>query len=157
MKMDFINRYKVVFAVVLPVLILVLIRSFGTNHFKTDATKWAEPSLSKSNIVSIGQLAGISGEKLVINLGTVNEELNKQGITILNISPASILDENNIKLIKKHKGSVLLFSTEVGVSSKIWMILSQMGLKNIFILATDSDIEVQKFKFIQDSILKPAF
>jgi hypothetical protein len=152
--MDFLKKNKVSIAIVLTVLILVLIRSFSTNHFKSDAKKWAEPSFSKANIVSFSRIANFTGEKLIINLGSVNEDLNKSKITVLNISPASILDKNNIMLIKKHEGPVLLFSAEVGVSAKLWMILCQMGIKNIFILTNETDQENLKYKFIQDSISK---
>ena len=66
--MEFINRYKVVIAVVLPVLILVLIRSFGANHFKSDPKKWAEPSVMRTNIITPEQAGILSGNKLFINL-----------------------------------------------------------------------------------------
>jgi hypothetical protein len=152
--MDFLKKNTVSIAIVLTVLILVLIRSFGTDHFKSDAIKWAEPSFSKANIVSFSQIANLTGEKLIVNLGSVNEDLNKSKITVLNISPASILDKNNIRLIKKHKGPVLLFSAEVGVSAKLWMILCQLGIKNIFILTNNADNEALKYKLRIDATIK---
>ncbi|TAL71551.1 MAG: hypothetical protein EPN88_05570, partial [Bacteroidetes bacterium] len=67
--MGFIKKYKVIIAIVLPILILVLIRSFGVNHFKTDAKKWIEPSVLQSNIITGEQFANLPGDKLIINLG----------------------------------------------------------------------------------------
>ena len=41
--MYLLKKYKAVIIVVLPILILVLLRYFGPNHFKSDAKRWAEP------------------------------------------------------------------------------------------------------------------
>jgi hypothetical protein len=150
--MDFIKNNIALIAIVLVVLILVMVRSLGTDYFKTDAIKRAEPSLSKTNIKSLSQIDSLAGDKLIINLDTVNEELVKPGIRVLDISPASILDKNNIKSIKKHKGPVLLFSNEPEVSIRLWMLLSQLGYSNLYVLTTESDNEVLKYKFQPDTL-----
>ncbi|MCX6327093.1 MAG: hypothetical protein NT144_10660 [Bacteroidia bacterium] len=153
--MSLIKNYKVVIAVVLPILILVLFRSFGTNHFKSDAKKWAEPSAMRSNIITIEKTGTLSGEKLFLNLDDGGSGIN--GITRdeLNIPSDSILCKKYLNIIRNHDGPVLLFSTETAVSARIWMILSQMGYKNIYILTNDADNEVFKSKFRPDTLIRP--
>jgi hypothetical protein len=153
--MDLIKKYKVVLAVVLPILLLVLLRSFSTTHFKPDAKKWSEPSFNKSNYISLNDIGRLSGEILIINLGTEVGDLNNLSKNVYNISASSILEKNNIRIIKNHNGPILLFSQESSVSSRIWMVLSQLGYKNIFILTKESDNEVLKYKFRPDSITRP--
>lgn len=132
--MNLIKKYKAVIIIVLPLLILILFRSFGANHFKSDTKRWAKPSVLKSNIISTEQAAKLSGNKLIINL---DEKPN-----ILNT-------------IRKHDGPVLLFSSETGVSARIWMVLSQMGYEKIFILSNDADSEILKSKFRPDTLVRP--
>jgi hypothetical protein len=153
--MKFINKYRVVFAVVLPLLILVLIRSFGTNHFREDAKKWAGPTFNRSNIVSRDQLNAIQGNKLIVNLD--EKATNVSGImnNQISVAPADILKSDNLKTIRKHKGPIFLCSADHGISARIWMVLSQMGFRNIFILADDSDNEVLKYKFRPDTTTGP--
>jgi hypothetical protein len=153
--MKVINKYKVIIAVVLPILILVLIRSFGANHFKSDAKRWAEPSVLRSNIITGDQFGTLTGDKLIINLGKAVSGIYNMNIDELNIPADSILSKNHLKTIRKHDGPVLLFSSETAVSSRIWMVLSQMGYQNIFILANDSDNEVLKYKFQPDTLVRP--
>jgi len=155
--MELINKYKVVIAIVLPILILVLIKSFGGNHFKSDAKKWAEPSLTVSNIVSIEQLGKVYGEKLVLNIGEVNQGIDYLGIEMLNVPSDSILSKKIINTIRSHNGPVLLNSSGNAVSARIWMALSQMGCSNIFILTNDIDNEVLKYKFRTDTLVRPEF
>ena len=155
--MDFLKNNKVLIAIVLTVLILVLVRSLGTNHFKNDAIKWAEPSLSRLNIISKDQIGSMAGDKLIINLGEKAEEAEGLPKDALNIPVSTILGKKNLKIIRKHNGPVLLFSTETAVSARIWMVLSQMGYKNLYILTTDSDNEVLKYKFRPDTISRPEF
>jgi hypothetical protein len=155
--MEFLKKNKVLIAIVLSVLILVLMRSLGTNHFKSDAIKWAEPSISRSNFVSTDQVGSLKGEKLIINLDQTSglpSELKKASI---DIPAVSILNKNNLKIIRNYKGTVLLFSAESSVSSRIWMIFSQMGFRNLYILTTESDNEVLKYKFRSDSLARPEF
>lgn len=153
--MNFIKKYKIIIAVILPIVILVLFRTFSLNHFKNDSGKWAEPSVLKSNMISIEQSANLIGDKLLINLdkeGKVDFRVTPKSI---NIAPESILDKNNIRIIHDHKGPVLLYSSETSVSARIWMLISQMGCTNIYILTMDPDNEVLKHNFRYDTLVKP--
>lgn len=153
--MGILNKYKVIIAVVLPILILVLIRSFGGNNFKSDAKRWAEPSVMRSNIITGEQIRALSGEKLVINLGEEGNEINGMTRDALNIPADSLFSKNNLNTIRKHDGPILIFSSETAVSVRIWMVLSQMGYKNIYILTNNADNEVFKSKFRPDTIVRP--
>ena len=151
--MEFIKKFKLVIAIVLPILILVLIRSTGVNHFKNDAKRWAEPSIKQSNTISIEQAGSLKGKSLIINL-----DRDVTGTRVLtndsqNIPADSVLSKDHVTLIMKHNGPVLLFSTEPGLSARIWMILSQMGCRNIYILTNQADNEVFKYKFRPDTLL----
>ena len=151
--MEFIKKYKVVIAIVLIVLVLVVIRSMGANHFRNDAKKWAEPSGKQSNIISIEQAAKLSGRNLIINLDKDASPLMNITGELENIPADSILSKNHIKLIMKYEGLVLLFSSDPGLSARIWMILSQMGCKRLYILTRQTDNEFLKYKFRQDTLM----
>jgi len=153
--MDLIKKCKVVIAVVLPILILVLIRSFGSNHFKSNAKKWAEPSVMRSNIISVDRTGDLPGNKLIINLNTGENVIKDNGVEYLNVSADSILSKNILRTISNHRGPVLLYSTETAVSARLWMVLSQLGYRNIYILTNDSGNETIKNKFRPDSLIRP--
>jgi len=153
--MGIIHKYKVVIAVVLLILILVLIRQFGGNHFQTDAKRWSEPSIMRLNIITEEKIGTLSGEKLIINLGEGNRGIKDMGMELLNIPADSVLRKNILHTIGKHDGPLLLYSSETAVSARIWMVLSQMGYKNIFILTNEADNEISKNKFRPDTIVRP--
>jgi rhodanese-related sulfurtransferase len=153
--MDLIKKYKVVIAIVLIILILVLIRSLGANHFKSDAKRWAESSVIQSNIITGDRIGTLSGEKLIINLSEEGSGINEMTRNALHIPADSLFSKNNLNAIRKHDGPVLLFSSETAVSARIWMLLSQMGYKNVFILTNVIDNEVFKHKFRPDTSVRP--
>lgn len=169
--MEIIKKNLVVIVIVLILLILVLMRSIGLNHFKSDAKSMAEPSVKQSNMITGDKVSSLTGEKLFINLGgdlsneleaikislsggklliNLGGDLNNE-VEAIRISPDSILIKNNISSIMKHDGPVILCSSEPAISARIWMLLSQMGRKNIFILTNASDNEILKYKFVKDS------
>ncbi len=154
--MELIKKYRLVIAVVLPILILGLIRSLGVNHFKNDAKRWAEPSVKQSNTINIKQSGTLSGKKLIINLDNDASGIREITMDAQNIPADSVLSKKYFKIIKKHDGPVLLFSSETSISARIWMILSQMGFNNTYILTNNKDNEVFKYKFRPDTIsLRP--
>jgi hypothetical protein len=150
--MEFIKKYKLVIVVVLPILILVLIRSAGLNHFKNDAKKWAEPSIKQSNRITIEQAGSLKKKSLTINLDKDVVRIRELTGDVQNIPADSVLRKNHVSMILKHDGPVMLFSSDPGLSARIWMILSQMGCRNIYILTNSSDNEVFKYKFRPDTL-----
>jgi hypothetical protein len=77
-------------------------------------------------------------------------------MTNIVIIPAdSILSKKYSKQIRRNNGPVLLCSSELSVSARTWMILSQSGFKDVYIFSGDSDNEVLKEKFRPDTIAGP--
>lgn len=155
--MEILKKYKAVILIVLPLLILVLIKSAGPQHFKPDAQKLAEPSFTNSNIISKDQLASFQGEKLIISFtGLQENERNTLG-NVIEIAPGNILLKENIERIRNNNGPVLLYSGDPAIASRVWMVLTQMGIEKIFILAADTENELIKHEFRPDTIIKPEF
>jgi 3-mercaptopyruvate sulfurtransferase SseA len=55
------------------------------------------------------------------------------------MEPGLILENENLTIIRKNRGPVILFSDDSSVSARIWLVLSEMGMKNIYILQNESD------------------
>jgi hypothetical protein len=148
-----IGQYRGIIMIIVPVLILVLMRTFSPNHFKTDASKWAEPSFTHNNIISYSEVENLSGDKLIINLSTGKNNPGFASYKVNSFPPDSVLLKEHLKAIKKHNGPVILYSDSNAISARIWMIISQMGYRNIFILSDDN--EIFKNKFRPDSTASP--
>jgi hypothetical protein len=151
--MEILKNYKAVIATVFIVLVLVVIRSMGVNRFKNDAIRWAEPSFTQANIVTSEQVRSLKGKNLTINLDTKMIPGGEITGDLKNISADSIINRDIAKSILRHKGPVLIYSSQPGLSARIWMILSQMGCKNIYILTDKADNEIFKYKFRPDTLI----
>jgi hypothetical protein len=147
-----IKKNREVIIIVLILLVLILVRATGKNHFKSDAKKWAESSTKLSEINITEKLGLPAGKNLIINLDKDTSRLKKNNAELWNISPDSVLSKKYINSIMKHDGPVLLFSLNPGVSARIWMLLSQMGKKKLYILSDKADNEVLKYKFKPDTV-----
>jgi len=152
--MGIFKKYRAAFAVVLPVLIIVLARTISSNHFRPDAKELAAATLTRSNLLSAIEINALPGNKLLIYL---DEEVKAEtGIAeSVNIRPDSIIVKSNFSKIKKFKGKVILSSTDPSVSARVWMVLSQMGIKELYILTYDQDNESFKNKFRPDTVTGP--
>ncbi len=132
--MKFLKHYWIVLSIFLLVVLLVLIRTFSQNNFRYDAVKWAETSVPGSNIMAKDQIPALGDKVLLINLGNKPAAGEQPTENTLMMNPASILEKANLNLIRKNKGPVILFSDDNSVSARVWMVLSEMGMKNIYIL-----------------------
>lgn len=141
--MEILRKYSAIIGIVAVALILVVIRTTG-NRFKPDAEKWAAASFDRSNIVTFEEVSGMEGEKYIINLDP--QQRFHSMPNAVNIEPQSLLEKKNIKRIRKNKGPVILYSEDPSVSAGTWMIMSQIGIKNIYILS-ETDDEVNKNEF----------
>ena len=137
-QMEFLKQYRFVISIVLIVTSLILVRTFNQGNFRYDAVRWAEPSLSGSNILTEDEVKSLDGEKLIIDLGNNADvsQLFNESTRIMD--PVSILEKENIRIMRGNKGPVILASGDISVSARIWMVLSEMGLKNLFILQPEN-------------------
>ena len=151
--MEFLKSSKTVIAIVVIILVLVIIRSVSINHFRSDAKQWAEPSVKPSNLITAKQAAELQGNILIINLDKDKGPVKDFRGEILNIPPDSVLSKKHVTSVIKHDGPLLIYSSDTGLSARIWMILSQMGCRKVFILTDLTDNELLKYKFRPDTIM----
>jgi hypothetical protein len=152
--MKTLKKYGFVSAIFLILLLAVIYRSFSYSGFRYDAPKLAAPSFRGSNFINAEQIPGLQNA-LIIKMSNSDALNGRYNEISLKINPDSILERNNLKKIEKCKGPVILVSSENSIAARIWMLLSQKGLKNIFILSEDKDFEVLKKKFRPDSLSMP--
>lgn len=150
-----VKKYRM--AIILAILlgILIIIRSTGTRHFKYDAQKWAEPALKGTNLVTYESALSLKGEILVVAFSSDQALETGSSWKKVLIPADSILEKKYREIIERHKGPVLLYDTDISVPARIWMILSQKGLRNIYILTEDSANESVKEKFRTDTVTGP--
>jgi hypothetical protein len=149
--MNPIRQYGIIFFAVLTVVILVLMRSSSTGHFKQNARKLAEASFTNSNIMFREKLGTLGSTSLIIDLSDHGKLLKAYPAGTVNIPFRSLLEKAGQKVMREHKGPVLLYSEDPGASAKAWMLLSEMGYRNLFILTDEPDNEVMKYKFLPDT------
>ena len=137
-QMEFLKQYRFVISIVLIVTSLILLRTFNQGNFRYDAVRWAEPSLSGSNILTADEVNSLDGEKLIIDLGNNADVISRFMESARVMDPVSILEKENIRILRGNKGPVILASGDISVSARIWMVLGEMGLKNLFILQPEN-------------------
>lgn len=152
--MGSLKKYIPVLLILIPLIFAVILRGTGTGHFRYDAERWAEPSFSGANIITPGGLSGLKGEIMVLNFASdpVNPPVSRNQIAI---TPDSILTKKMMKMIGRNKGAVVLWSDNQAIAARIWMVLSQTGKKDLYILRTDTMDESLKEKFRADTLISP--
>ncbi len=127
-------KFATILVVGLIVLLLtaVLIRSFNHRVFKPGADRWASSSYDNANLVSIENLGKLKTNVLIVDLDGHYQATDAEDIMRINAS--EMLERNNLKRIRKFNGSVVLVSGNTALNARLWMLLSQMGISNVYIL-----------------------
>jgi hypothetical protein len=150
-NMSFVKKYGTIIAIVLPLALLVVIRSLGTNHFRNDGRKLYAPSINHANIITSAKLNDLSGEKLLISLSELPPANAVANVKSIYVPADSIISKKYLKVIKGNDGPVILFSSDEALSARIWMVLAQLGIKDILILNYGNDYESLKYQFRPDT------
>jgi hypothetical protein len=132
--MKSLKQYWLVVTIFLIVLLFVLFRSFSRHDFRYDAPRWAGPSVTGSNIITEEQISAMQGEILLISLGNQTAVIDRHREKTMMLTPESVLEKGNLSVIRKNKGPVILFSDDSSVSARVWMVLSEMGKQDLYIL-----------------------
>jgi hypothetical protein len=132
--MKYLRPYRLVFLIVLPFVVLVLIRAYAPGSFKPDAAKQAEASLTGANVLDPHQVAALVSKPLIVKLITEDAARLTGSPDTLVVKAALLLEKENLNVIHRHHGPVILVSDDLSVSAKAWMILSQIGYHDIFVL-----------------------
>ena len=136
-SMKTIIKYKYVLTAVAVLAALVLIRTLNPGIFRYDAVKWAEPSVAGGNIVSPDNLQAIGNDILFVILDADCQVPDMAGAVRLAAAPGDLLTGDNIRKIRQNKGPVVLCAGDLSVSARVWMVLSETGIRKLYILKKD--------------------
>jgi len=153
--MEIFKQFRLFFVIFILILCAVFYRSFSNSIFRYDAAKMALPSLQGENIITEEQIPGMMDKALIIDIGCSDSVLVKSVKNINKISPDSILDKKYTRKLLKHEGPIILLSSDNSTSAKIWMLLSQKGIRNIYILSYEKEFEALKYTLKADSLSMP--
>ncbi len=145
------KNFKIVILVIVVLLILVIVRNSDQNLFKKDAKIVIEAVQNNSNLITINQIQKLKNPYLVIDLGSESISDSIQFQHSVKIPVENILDKANRKILDKANGTLLLFSNDIATSSKVYVILNQLGYKNVLIITSEENPEKLKYKFQPDT------
>lgn len=145
------KNLKFVILIIFILLILVIVRNSDQNLFKKDIKSAIEATQNYSNVLSPDQLRQLKSPWMVVNIGNSDLPDSLQVEHAMRIPFENLLDQTNRKILEGVNGSLILYSADVATASKAWVILNQMGFKNVFILNTEGNPEELKYKFQPDT------
>lgn len=141
---------RIISIVIMTLLLLVIIRWNNPGFFRDDAGKWAKSAVNGKNVIGSHQLAVMEKALLIVLDSTqiirVSATENK-----LVVDPEKITGKDFIKKLREFRGAKVLISPEPVIAAKAWMILSQLGVTNLYLL-DDNHNEKLKYDFRPDTI-----
>jgi hypothetical protein len=149
--MKLIKNLSIVILAIGVLLILVIVRYANPHIFKQKVKSVIEATQNNSNIITRDQLSQMTTPYLVIDLGDQTRRDSTVFQHFIKIPFGQLLDKANRKIIQDEPGALLLFSDDPAIASRAWVILNQLGYKDLRILTPDPNHEVLKYKFQPDT------
>lgn len=148
LKMGKIKNLKIVLMILIVVSVMVIVKTTGKNHFKEDAQNAIEAVVSNNFIISESEFKNSEDQFLVVDLSESGLNPYKNS---LKISVENLAEESSLMKLKDTDRKILLVSGDDSKAEKAWVILNQLGLKNVFVLSDEENPEVLKYKFQPDT------
>lgn len=149
--MNKLKNLKFILLALALLLILVIVRNSDRNIFRSDVKTAVDVIQNKSNQLSPEQLHQLKSPWLVVNIGDSDLPDSLHIENSIRIPFPNLLDDTNRKILNEVKGNLVLYSADVATASKAWIILNQLGFKNVKILGTEEIPEIFKYKFQPDT------
>lgn len=151
--MNKIKNLAFVIIILFIISVLVIARSNKQNLFKQDVETVFTSAHDDKNTITFSQLKNKEANYRIVDLNTPESFITKRFNSLIHIPFNELLKKENQKQLKEIKDTLILFSENISTSSKAWVILNQLGYSNVYILETEENNEVFKFKFQPDTIV----
>lgn len=135
--MKTLKKYRYILVAVIVLSVLTAVRALNPAIFRYDAVKWAATSVAGENMITADRLASAGDGILLVKLDADCKAPEITGAAILTADPRDLLSGVNIKRIRQNKGPVVLCSGDASVSARVWMILSETGIRDLYVLKKD--------------------
>ena len=149
--MDQIKSFRIVILVVGILLILVIVRNSDRNVFKEKAKTAVDAARNSSNLIALNQLKKLTSPYLIIDIGSEKRADSLQFQHAAKIAFNQLLDKANRKVLDEASGELILYADDDATASRAWVILNQLGYKNLRILVLEENPEALKYKFQPDT------
>lgn len=145
--MEKLKDLKWIILIVLVIAVLVIVRVTNSGGFKGDAREAVATIASGDFLVSVNEYNQNKEAFQVVTLVQSENSDPFQFENSIDIQFEKLLEEPAIQELKETQIKILLVSTDNSQTSKAFVILNQMGFKNVFVLSTGENPEVLKYKF----------
>ncbi len=128
------KEYRFVFLFIVILGILVLVRTYDHGRFRYDAVRWASPSADGAALISSAELSHAAGTVLfLLPDGSVTPP-DIPDSEVLAVGVDSLIEKKNLRRIRRNDGVVVICTEDVSMAAGVWMVLSQTGIRNLYIL-----------------------
>ena len=152
--MNRIKSLKIIILVIGVLLVLVIVRNSDRKVFKEKAKTAIEDARNNSNLITINQLKKLTTPYLIIDIGSKKRPDSLQFKHVVKITFSQLLDKANRKVLDEASGELILYADDIATTSRAWVILNQLGYKNLRMLTFDNNPEELKYKFQPDTIAR---
>ena len=149
--MNRIKSLRIIILIIVILLILVIIRISDRNVFKEKAKTAVDAARNSSNLITLNQLKKLTTPYLVIDIGINTRADSLQFQHAAKITFNQLLDKANRKVLDEASGELILYADDDATASRAWVILNQLGYKNLRILVLEENPETLKYKFQPDT------
>jgi hypothetical protein len=149
--MNLLKNLKIIILVLVVLLILILVRNSDQNVFREHAETAIEATNNNSNIITARMVRNLTIPYLVIDLGGESKHDSLQFQHSIDIPFEKLLEKPNRAILDQTNGTLILFSGDIAIASKAWVILNQLGYKKVMILTDQENPEELKYKFQRDT------
>ena len=143
---EILKKYYPGILAALLVAVLFIIRVISPGNFKPDAEKNSKPAFTGDNLIHLTELNAAQMDYSLILLDNAQTKPG-EAVRSISLSPSDILRESSLKQINLLAGKKVLVAEELSIAVRSWNLLTQLGIKELYVLVNKPDNESFKYKF----------
>ncbi len=133
----------------------MLVKLLGNSKYSGNVQNAAEISASRSNFLTWKELETSKERITLIRIANRESDSTHYPYTLLDVSVEDIVNRDFLKKIGQPGNRYVIASGSRSGAMKAWVILNQLGVKNLYILdKTNPNDELFKFQFQPDTTIR---
>jgi hypothetical protein len=152
--MKILENFKYILFLSAIILILMIIKVCQNNNWPGDAGKAADIVALRNNYITLENLNKIKGPVTLIRMGLPVPGNRLSSFPGVNVSWEGMLEKQFLRKIKQTDHTCVIVSGSHTDGMKAWVLLNQMGVKDLYILDQEEmNNELLKYQFQPDTTI----
>lgn len=146
------SEINLLLPIILVLIIILVIKQFSGNSFRQGAENYSVSALKGTNTILMEEFINLK-KGSIIRIDNADVFANPNNLPLISLNSSGLLSRFSIKSLRNSSVPRIIIAEDPGTEARVWILLSQKGIKELMINPEREDDLVLKYEFRPDTLM----